>query len=220
MATLLSSILQSVGAKVDQDTTLPSGTELTVRVNYADQSQEDWKDAYSWKALKKTYPVTVLNSMTSIGLPALFDRFSSPVYDYSTGVDSPTRYTEIRPEERFSKASTDKYVYTMGDEAAGKYLIINPALVSGASIVFDYQSLPSSLATVTDTVTCPNIRFMTERISFYILEARSDARLPSVEARSNDILAAMIEKENTPTGGEDNRVPDFQRSNNFRVGRD
>lgn len=218
MATLLSSILQSVGAKVDQDTTLPSSTELVVRVNYADQAQNDWADAYEWRILKQSFAPTVLLSMTSIGLPARFRRFTSPLYDKS--ITSSNDYWEISPDDRFTKLSTDRYFYTGGDDATGRYLMINPALSSGVSLVGQFLSFPSALATTSDAVTCPSNKYMTERISFYVLEARSDARFPTVEGRSEQILANLIEEENTPRGSEDNRVPDFARSSNFRIGRD
>lgn len=217
MATV-TSILQSVGAKVDQDTALPSGTELTVRVNYVQQSQQDWADAYPWDILRKTHTVTVLLSMTSIGLPSNFERLLTPPYDAS--LTAGNRYNQINVSDRFNKIATDKYSIVHGDSAEGKYLTINPGLPSGASLVFDYLSTPSSLATTSDTTICPSDRFLIERTTYYVLEARSDQRFPIVEARSNSLLEQLIEDENTPTGGENNRVPDWQRSTGFRIGRD
>jgi hypothetical protein len=216
--TLLSSILTNVGAKVNQDTSALAGSELLVTVNYADQAQTDWADTYDWPLLRKTQSVTVLLSMTSIGLPNNFRKLLSPVIDRS--LTASNTYVEVKPEERFDKLSTDRYCYIQGDDVTGRYMVINPGLPSGASIIFDYKSFPSSLATSSDAVTCPSPRFMTERIAFYILEARSDQRFPVVEARSNQILEGLVEEVNTPSGGENNRTQDWARKTNFRVGRD
>lgn len=218
MATLLSSILQSVGSKVDQTTTLPSGDELIVRVDFADQAQNDWADNYTWAILKQPFTPAVANSQASMALPQRFRRFTSRLYDASKTTSN--EYQEVSPDSRFNKLTTDRFFYTGGDDASGRYLVISPALVSGVSLVGEFLSFPSALATTNDSVTCPSSKYMVERTAFYVLEARSDARFPSVEARSETILQNLVEEEVTPKGSEDNRVPDFARSNNFRIGRD
>lgn len=217
MQRTLADILADVGASVDQDTALPDGTELTVRMQFGDISQQDWADFYDWKALRQTFSPTILASMTSIGLPDNFDHLSSPVWDYSTGVDTPTKYLEITPADRFRKLSSEKYVVIGGNDVMGKFLQINPALGSGASIVFDFQSTPSSLATTSAIVTAPR-NFMAKRIEYYILRSRSDARFPTAKEESEEMLDTAIEAEDTPSGGENNRVPDYWRSNNYRIG--
>lgn len=220
MANLVSDILSSVGARANLDTALPTGTELGTQVSFVEQAQLDWENYTNWRILKGTDTPTVLLSMTSIGLNTRFKKLLSPVYDYSTGLDSPTEYKEIPAEDRFRKLSTDKYVYAGGNDITGKYLVINPALASGASITFDWKSTASSLATTSDAITCPSKKFMIERTTFYVLEARSDQRFPIVESRSNTLLENLLEEEQTPSGGEDNRVPDWARKNNFRIGQD
>jgi len=212
----LNQVLQDVGAYIDQDTTLPTGTELTVRVNLVNQSLDEWGNAYQWKQLRVIYSPTFALSATSIGLPTNFKKLMSPPYDISLTSDN--KYIEIRPEERFNKLSTDKYSYILGNEAGGKALIINPALTSGASLVLDYQSFPSSMATLQDVAVTSNPEFLVKRTIAYILEARADQRFPLVKAEADRIISTAIEEEDTPSGGMDNRVPDFARSGSFRIG--
>ena len=218
MSITLNGILQKIGSYVDQDTTLPTGTDLTTRVNLVNRALNEWADTYEWKQLRRTYSPTVLLSMVSVGLPSDFKRLMGAIYDQS--ITSSNQYVEIRPEERFIKLSSDKYVVVWGDPAAGTYININPALGSGASIVMDYQSYPSSLATLQDVSQVPHPEYLAQRAIAYILESRSDSRFPSAKADADRMLQSMIEEEAAPTGGQNNRVPDYFRSNNFRVGRD
>lgn len=211
-------VIKGAGANIEQDASDPNANDIPSLVQYGEQAQNDWKDFADWKENKNTTQVTVLNSMTSIGLDSRFDKLLSPIFDYSTGVDNPTKYIEIDPSERFSKLSSDKYVYLMGDDVVGKYLVINPALGSGASIVFDFQSTPSSLTSTNSFVTCPSKNYMVKRVEYYRLKSRSDPRFPTVDNESKDILQNLLEKHDIGSGGKENRIPDWQRNSNFRIG--
>lgn len=215
----LSDVLADVGASVDQDTTQVTGTELTVRAQFADRSQRDWANAYNWQELRiNNYSPTFSVSMTSVALPTNFDRLLSQPYDAS--LTSGNEYPEIKAQNRINRSVTDKYVYIGGNDSSGKYMVIHPALSSGASLVFDYQATVSSVATLTDTFTCPSREFIAKRMTYYILEARSDGRYPQIKFDSDSLLQQLIEKENTPTGGEDNRIPEWSKQSNYRIGRD
>lgn len=216
MAKTLQNILDDVAAYLDQDTTLATGTELTVRVNLVDQALREWGESYEWKQLRVPFSPTVLLSMTSIGLPANHKKFMSALYDKSLSASN--EYLEINPSDRFSKLSTDKYFYIQGNEATGKYLIINPALTSGVSLVGDFQSYPSSMATLADTSVVPDTNFLVKRTIANILSARSDSRFPTLKAEADDSLANMIENEATPSGGENNRTSNWMNRNNFKIG--
>jgi len=214
-------VLQSVGATIDQDTTLPEGTELLTRVQFCQRAQLDWFEFYNWQELRRPFAPTVLASMTSIGLPQNFVRLASPVYDYSGGIDSPFEYQELNsPSDRFRKLSTDKFVYVAGDDSSGRSLQIRPALASGVSLNFEYQCMPSSLASINNTITCPSLQFMAKRVSYYILQARSDSRFQIVQAESDTLLGQLLERQDTPTGGQNNRVPNWMSRQSFRPGRD
>lgn len=217
--TTLSQVLADVGAFIDQDTTLPTGTELAVRVNLADQSQRKWAQTYSWKLLNNpgaALPFAL--SATSVGLDARFDEMNSPVIDVSLTADNV--YRVIGPADRFNKLPTDKYCYLVGNDVAGRALVINPAMSSGASYVYDWQAYPSSLATVTSTLTIPVPQYVTFDVEAAILRSRADQRFPLIQAQADDILRSMIEDQDSPSGGEDNAIPRWDKANNYRIGRD
>ena len=218
MAQTLQNILDDVASFIDQDTTLATGTELTIRVNFVNQALKEWSNAYQWKSLRVTHSPSFSLSAISLGLPTNFKKLMSPVYDMSKTTEN--EYPEIRAWERFTKVSTDRYVYQSGDDASGYYLTINPALVSGASIVLDYQSHASSMATLADICVCPQPQFVSRKVIGYILESRSDARFPQINAEADRLLLNMIEEENAASGGENNRTPDIFRQIKFRVGSD
>lgn len=218
MAATLQTILEDIGAYLDQDTTLPTGTELTVRVNLVNQAVREWGNSYQWKQLQKNSVLTFALSGTSVGFPANFKKLMSPVYDITQTVDN--EYVEIDPDDRFDKNSTDKYLYTGGNDSSGKYLVINPAMVSGASLIYTYQSFPSSLGTLADTAEIPDSSFLVKRTIAQILSSRSDQRFPLINSEADNSLSNMIEEEATFSGGQNNRTPDWTRKTNFRLGRD
>ncbi len=217
MSYTVQDILKNIATFINQDPTIPTGTELTTWINLVDQAQKDWANAYFWKTLTVSgYSPSFGLSAISLGLPANFKKLTSPVYDMSKA--TPDKYVEIPPAERFNRGSTDKYVYLIGDEVQGKALIINPALPSGASIVLDYQSYPSSLVTVNDTIVCPSPQFLAQQAEYYILQSRSDTRFPSKLSEANNTLANLIESEATKSGGENNQTKNYYKQINFRIG--
>lgn len=217
MAKTLSQILQDVGAYVDQDTSTPTGTELTVRVNLVDQALREWSDAYDWSQLRFTGTLSITLSGTSAALPTNFRKLLSPVYDMSQAISREREYIEVDPSEQYQRQRTDKIIWVGGDDVRGRY-IGSFGFVSLFSGVFDYQALPSSMATLADTCVCPNPNFLTKRTIGLILEARSDARFPQMKADADQELRKMIEFEDTPSGGENNRIPDWPRSTGFVIG--
>lgn len=214
MATL-NSVLADVAAVVDQDTTLATGTELTVRVNLVNQALNEWAEAYEWKQLRQSSSLTFSLSGVSSALPTNFKRLMSPIYDAG---NSYYEYKEIDPDSRFLVASDDKYVWIGGNPASGYFVNINPAMASGASLVFEYQSTPSSLATLQDVSVCPSGEFLAKRTIAYILQSRSDGRFPVVKAESDDLLSNMIEDEAGFTGGMTNTNPDYYAKRGWRIG--
>lgn len=221
MSNTVSSVLLDVGATVDQDTTPPTGTELLVRVRFADRAQKDWGSFYDWACLRSPTTPAVLASQTSLALSTRFSALGSRVQDFSTGVNNPTPYTQLSsPADRFRTLSTDKYCWILGDAAQGFSLQINPPLASGVSLVFDQVLTPSSLATTTDTITCPSTQFMSKRIEYYVLQARSDPRFPILKTESDDLLSQLVEDQDKPSQAQNNHVPTWMQQTNWVPGRD
>lgn len=216
MQKTLQGILNDIGAYVDQDTTLPSGVELTTRVNLVNQALQEWAETYQWKQLRVTNTISFAFSGTSTALPTTFKKLMSVPTDVSQV--SNNTYQQVNPQDRFSMASTSKYSYIIGDDARGFSLNLFPPMASGASIAYDYQSFPSSLATLTDISVCPQPNYLVKRTIAYVLEARSDTRFPQVKADADVILQKMIEEENAPSAAQENRIEDWARRTNFRIG--
>ena len=113
----------------------------------------------------------------------------------------------------------NKYCYIIGDDSAGRSLVLNPPLASGASIAFDFQSYPSSLATLTDISVCPQPDYLVKRSIAYVLEARSDTRFPKVKQDADVILQKMIE-EKCPISGRDKQNTVLEKPKDFVMGED
>lgn len=219
MQKTLQQILQDIGALIDQDTTLPTGTELTVRVAYANKALEQWGKSYEWKSLRRPdFAPTVLLSATSFALPVDFVKPMSALVDVSKTTDNV--YEFIDADERFAKLSSDRYAYVTGDPSTGYSLIVNPAVISGASLVMDYRGAPSSMATLQDICVCPDPDYIVKRAEAMILEARSDPRYPTSKEEARQSLAAMIEDQDAGSQGETNQVPDRYKQSGFVIGED
>lgn len=214
MAKTLQQLLSDIGAFIDQDTTLPTGTEMDVRVNLVNQSLNEWAEAYQWQSLRSTAALPFALSATSVGLPANFKKLMSPVVDVTISGDN--KYVEIPASDRF-KTLHDRWVVVGGNESTGKYMLI-AGMPSGASLVFDYQRYPSALATLVDVAEIPQPAYLVKRTLAHILESRSDTRFPDMQAQADRVLESMIEEEDVPSGGANNRVPDWARSTGFRIG--
>lgn len=216
MTTTLQEVLQEIAAFINQDPTLPTGTDLSMWISLVNHAQNEWALSYQWKQLRGTFYPAVVDSQASVALPATFKKLMSPLYDLTT--NPPTKYYEISPSERFQHVNTDKYVFVMGNDVTGYSLNINPVFASGASISADYQSFPSSLATYADVVTCPSGEYLVHRTIASILAARSDPRFPQMAQDADEILANLIEEEAAQSGGFLNRTPNQYANAGFRVG--
>lgn len=218
----LQEALQGIGAILNQDTTLPTGTELTMQVNLVNQAISEWGHSYQWKQLRVNgFAPTFTVSMTSIGLPINFKILMSRPFDIALGTASSganNDYEEIRPEDRFRKISTDRYCYTGGDRSVGYYMVINPPLASGVSLNFDYQMFPSSVVTLQDTIVIPAPHYVVKRVLSKIYEARSDTRFPTFKQEADDSLSRMMAEESALSGGFDNKMRVYYDTHNFRIG--
>jgi len=212
----LSEILKSVGAITDQDASLPTGSDLTQRIQFANDALGEWADTYTWQDLRTTIFINTNNdSTTSIGLPSNFREPLSPLVEYNdTG--SKNVYDIVPAVDRFNKLDTDKYCYINGTYPT-KSLIIPNSLLSGASLQIDYMSFPSSLATLTDTVPVSATQYMVKKIAALVLQGRGDPRFPSIQNDAQRILSNAIEEQNVPFG-RINRIPYYTAG--FSIGYD
>jgi len=215
MATL-SNVLQDISSIVNQDPALPTGTDLSMQVNLANQALNEWGEAYQWAQLRVVgFAPSILLSTTSTALPSNFEKLMSRPFDVTNNT---INYEEIRPENRFTKDINERYCYTGGDDAVGHYIVFNPPLASGASINFDFQSVPSSMVTLQDVLVCPSKNFIVHRVIGKIYESRSDPRFQTFKSYADGAMVQLIQEEATVSGAMTNQVPVQDKKFGFRIG--
>lgn len=216
MRITLGDILSEIGGYVDQDTTLPTGTDLTVRINYVNRALQEWAKQYDWDELTiKHNPTAATASAQSLGLPTNFKKPMSALYHYNTA-KVPEEYEIIARDEAYQLDPTNYFSYVDGNTVRGFALVVPRGLPSGASLAIDIQVFPSALATTTDYAEIPDPQFLTTRAIAYVLESRADSRFPFVRDDAKTILANMVENQNARNKGMLNQIP---RRKGFVIGR-
>lgn len=199
----LSQVLIDANSYLDLEAAEPTGTDLAVRINYAQQAINEWGAAYNWRQLNQHLEITP--SMASISLPSTFRRLLSPP-QVLNGNGVWEKYPEILVEEKYDKDYDDKYCYIQGNPAEGYVAIFNN-LASSASLSIDFQRYPSNVATLTDTVEVDDGEYIKMKVISYVLQSRSDDRFPIVDADANRMLSNMIGREMNRTPGGSGSVP-------------
>ena len=204
----LQEILISANAYTDLEATLPTGTELTTRAEFAKQAVLEWANAYQWPQLSKKYEV--LASSATLSLPDDFAEFESApqLLENTAWYEYPVvKFKDVR-----GMGDNDRYCYLMGDKAVGFTAVFN-YLTSTATLSISYQAQPSLMATLADTCVVPDSEFVKTKIISYVLQSRSDDRFPTVNAEANRLLQNMIGRSMVPHG-QINRMP---RNSTFRL---
>lgn len=202
MATLNDILLDSA-SYLDLDATLPTGTELTTRIRFANMAMNEWEKAAKWRQLK-VESTPSLASFASIGI-ANYKELNGPPMEYlSDGIYQ--EYPEIPPEDRFHYRTSDEFSYITGTESEGFSLHVNGISVN-ATLTIPYVRGASIMATLTDVCEVPDTSFVTHRIISYVLQARNDERFPIVMAEGNRILRNMVTAEQVRLPGGTNSTP-------------
>lgn len=209
MSTTLSQILVAVNAYTDLEATLPTGTELTTRAEFAKQAVKEWAEASHWDILSRTYVVDP-STLASISLPDNFFEFESAPQQLEGGkwVEFPV----IPAKDQYGKEATDKYSVLYGDLADGYTAVLN-YLTASCTVSITYQAQPSLMATLADTCIVPDPEYVKTKIISYVLQSRSDDRFPTVNAEANRLLANMIGRSQVRQG-QINQVP---RNTKFKL---
>ena len=208
MAFTVDDVQSRVAAVVDQDedTDNISSTDYSLRLEYINRRERTWAETGKWQALYTEYNSIASTSTgnASVALPTNFRMLAArPKITYD-GVTTVT-FPEIRGQEESTfTPSADRYVKVMGNDSVGHVLYVNSTLAnndmaSGASIFVPYFSTPSSLASPTNTIICPNPDYIVQGVIADIWEAREDAKFQQAQIQANLILQNMLEFEFTPS---------------------
>ena len=199
----LNDILLDSASYLDLDASIPTGTELTTRVRFANMALDEWAASSKWRQLKIEYSPS-LASFSSIGLPNFQYLNGAPMEWLSDGVYQ--EYPETPSENRFYLAQDAHYCYVMGSEGTGFSLHLNGIEVN-STLTIPYIRGVSAMATLTDICEVPDPSFVTQRVIGYVLQARNDERFPIVMAEGNRILRNMITSEQVRLPGGTNTTP-------------
>lgn len=205
----LQEILIACNAYTDLEATLPTGTELTTRAEFAKQAVREWAAAYQWPELSRKYEV--LGTSATLSLPDDFAEFEVAPQQLENGAWY--EFPEIKQKDKYNKGDSDKYCYLSGDKAVGFTAVFN-YLTSTATLSIVYQAQPSLMATLADTCIIPDPEFVKTKIISYVLQSRSDDRFPTVNAEANRLLQNMIGRSQASPKGGINRMP---RNSTFRL---
>ena len=209
MSTTLQEILVAANAYTDLEASVPTGTELTTRVDFAKQAVREWANAYKWPELSKRYEV--LGTSATLSLPSDFAEFESAPQQLEGG--RWIEFPQVNIRDTYGKGESDKYCYLSGDKASGFTAVFN-YLTATATLSITYQAQPSIMATLADTCIIPDPDFVKTKIISYVLQSRSDDRFPTVNAEANRLLQNMIGRSQTSPAGGINRMP---RNSTFRL---
>lgn len=219
----LETILQRIGAYVDQESATPSGTDLSVRTSYVNQAYDEWANAYEWRSLKTSYSLLASEALSTIPLPANFSRLESPIMNWGAdGRILPEEYELVEMADRRRYTDSDKYCYIEGNAASGYFLRLTKPIEAGASVVFDYTIKPVELGSVGQKPLIDEPQYLVQKGITSVLEARGDARFPQAKVDAEKLLARMIENENARfSGAKENTVRNYYKgiASKFRIGR-
>lgn len=194
----LSQILTSVNAYVDLEAAEPTGSELTLRTNYANQAVREWASAYQWPELTQVY--TYYATAATIPLPTSYREMLDAPRDINGYA-----YIQIAPEERQKRDVSEMYSYLTGNKMSGFTMTFNQ--FTGGTLSMTFQRYASGFATLTDICEVPDPEYVKMKVASYILQSRSDDRFPTVEAAANTMLQNMIGRRMRPLGGGVNTTP-------------
>jgi len=188
--TTLQDILIESSSYLDLATDLPVGDELDTRINYGKQAVKEWESAYKWKQLnKKFYPT--LASLATIPLPTDFRDLLNNPQEYVDGYWQ--EHVEVNTSDVYN-LSDPYFMYIQGNDAEGYNAIFNKRS-GNATMVIDYQSRASTMATLTDVCVVPDSDFVKWKVISLVLQSRLDERFPIIEAKAQQTLANMIGRE-------------------------
>lgn len=209
MATL-EDILKTSNSYLDLEFSLPTGSELATRVDFANQAVRDACSAYSFPEFSEIYQVFA--TCATVSLPLNFRELEEIPVIETNGIWE--EYPQINPKDRINKLSTDEYCYVLG--SPNHYNLYINGLSSAATISIQYQRYPSGMATLTDVCELPDAEYVKLKLISYVLQSRSDERFPTLETETNNRLFNMMGRSAIQPSGGVRQIPNKQV---YRIGK-
>ncbi len=193
----LNQILLDSSAVLDLSASLPTGDELTLRENYANQAVEDAAATGQFPEFKKEYQIEVTDNLL-VTLPSGFREFQ--MNPKALGSSGWVEFPEIKMEDKYDKAGED-YCYITGNPQTGYSANFN-GLATGMSLSIIYQAYPAGMQSLSAICELSDPTYVTRKIESYVLYSRGDDRFQTAEARANNVLLNLTGRKMKGAGGQ------------------
>jgi hypothetical protein len=202
MSLTLEQILTDANATLDLTAALPTGDELTLRRNYANQAVQDASAVAQFSEFTVTQDVATPSTTTSLTTVPLSTNQFREFEEIPTIQGEPNdQYEQIKAKKRVEKNPADRYCYVLGNPQEGYNAVFN-YLTPNKTLCLTYQRYPSGMATLSQICELPDATFVTRKIEEYVLYSRGDERFPIAKAQAEKVLLNMVGRESkTPGGG-------------------
>ena len=221
MATTLIQIQEGIAGFLDNTASAaPStGAAWARRTGYINRAQQEWSEVFDWRNLYKEYNAVVSapSGMTSYAMPADFRRPAGhPIRDGE-------KYSVITAFTKVDMVAGDRIAWVLG--TPGSYTLVmrwNTVAAGLASLTVPYYSTPTALSTTGAISPCPDPEYLIAKaIAMELRSLVKDHESAGREdARADLILRRMIETENVPSYGTENRIIASDEKRGFIFGQD
>jgi hypothetical protein len=194
--TTLNQILLDSSAVLDLSASLPTGDELTLRKNYANQALEDAAATGQFPEFKEEYQIEVVNNVL-VTLPSGFRELQINPRALSNGIW--TEFPEIKMEDKYD--AEGNYCYITGNPQDGYFATFN-GLATGQSLSIIYQRYPTGMSELTSVCELSDPTYVTRKVESYVLYSRGDDRFQTAESRANNALLNMTGRKMKGPGGQ------------------
>lgn len=195
----LNQILLDSSAVLDLSGSLPTGDELTLRRNYANQAVEDAAATGQLPEFRVEYNLYTTGG-TAVPLSGFRELECNPRALSSTGW---REFNEVELVDREDAiADGEDFCWITGNPQSGYVANFSANLVSGMSLSVIYQRYPSGMPSLTSVCELSDPTYVTRKIESYVLYSRGDDRFQTAEARANSVLLNMTGRRMKGTGGQ------------------
>ena len=195
----LNQILLDASAVLDLSGSIPTGDELTLRRNYANQALEDAAATGQFPEFKVEYSLYTTGSKT-VPLGGFRELECNPRALSSTGW---REFSEVELVNREAAvADGADFFYITGNPQAGYVANFSANLEANMSLSVIYQRYPSGMPSLTSICELSDPTYITRKIESYVLYSRGDDRFQTAEARASQVLLNMTGRKMKGSGGQ------------------
>jgi hypothetical protein len=195
----LNQILLDASAVLDLSGSLPSGDELTLRRNYANQAVEDAAATGQFPEFIVEYSLYTTGG-TQVPLAGFRELECNPRALSSTGWREFSEVELVNLEDAI--ADGEDSCWLTGNPQAGYVLNFSKNLAANMSLSVIYQRYPSGMPSLTSICELSDPTYVTRKVESYVLYSRGDDRFQTAEARANNVLLNMTGRKSKGSGGQ------------------